>query len=281
MVVEGHEGKEEGERLAVSFPERGIVIGKNILAVGLTPSLFREEIALTGTGVIGGGIARATSANASGGTTGFGLSLGARFGITNDLEVHAYPLQLVFAPSSAAGYGGAGPFIEGLEGPSVGAIYRFLRGPLEVGATMDLTVLTPSGDTGVVVQPGVAARLHIGKIAALDAAVDLPITGQKGHGGVGLDIPVAFSFDIIRPLHVGANSGIAIDDFGDAGNTVAIPLGFFGGYAIPSKKGPLLDIDPFFRWPELFTPGVTGAGTDKVNAGNFQVGVEFAGFFYL
>jgi len=35
----------------------------------------------------------------------------------------------------------------------------------------------------------------------------------------------------------------------------------------------LLDIDPFFRWPDLFTPGVK-AGGDKVNPGNIQVGLE-------
>jgi hypothetical protein len=268
VVVEGKEGHEEGERLAVSFPERGIVIGDFILAPSMILQGGQLDFGLTKEGYAG-------------------LSFGARFGITRDLEVHAYPLPFVFAPSGAAGYGGLGPLAEGLGGPSFGAIFRFLRGPFEVGAAADLTIYT--GDiTGVRIAPGIPMRLHLGKIAALDAAVAVPITAgfkDTGLGGsttiVGLEIPVAFSIDVIEPvLHVGVNSGFAIDDFDKAGESVAIPLGFFGGYAIPGKKGPLLDIDPFFRWPDLFTPGVP-AGGDKVNAGNIQVGVEVAGFFYL
>jgi hypothetical protein len=269
VVVEGKEGKGEGEeRLAVSFPERGIVIGDFILA----PSL-----------VIQGGQIELGSAK-----DGYaGLSVGARFGITRDLEVHAYPLPFTFTPSAAAGYGGLGPLAEGLGGPSFGAIFRFLRGPLEVGVAADVTIFT-GFITGVQIAPGIPMRLHLGKIAALDAAVVVPINAGTKLSGVGastttagLEIPVAFSIDVIEPvLHVGVNSGFAIDDFDKAGESVAIPIGFFGGYAIPGKKGPLLDIDPFFRWPALFTPGLPG-GADKVNAGNFQLGVEVAGFFYL
>ena len=52
------------------------------------------------------------------------------------------------------------------------------------------------------------------------------------------------------------------------------------GYAIGGKDGPILDIDPFFRWPTFATPGVEAPG-NKINSDKFQVGVELGGFFYL
>jgi hypothetical protein len=271
VVVEEKRGEGE-ERLAVSYPERGIVIGDFILA----PSMVFQG------GQIDLGIAKDGYA---------GLSFGARFGITRDFEVHAYPLPFVFAPKAAAGYGGLGPLAEGLGGPSFGAIYRFLRGPIEVGGGLDVTIFT-NDITGVQIAPSVPVRVHVGKIAALDAALVVPINAglKAGAGGsntaVGLEVPVAFSIDVIEPvLHVGINSGFGFEHLNtvageSAGQSFFIPLGFFGGYAIPGKKGPLLDIDPFFRWPDLFTPGVP-APLDKVNAGNIQVGLEVAGFLYL
>jgi len=64
------------------------------------------------------------------------------------------------------------------------------------------------------------------------------------------------------------------------GDTVAIPLGFIAGYAIAGEKGkgPMLDIDPFFLWPGLFTPGIKG---NAVTTADYAFGVEATYYFYL
>jgi hypothetical protein len=278
VVVEGkerehREGGEGEERYPVSFPERPITMGGFILAPALSFT---------------GGASR--FGDDAGPHTGFaGIAIGARFGITNDFEVHASVVPIVFAPSPA-GYGGLGPFVEGLGGPSFGARFRFLKGEFEMGVGADLTIFTNS-ITGVQIAPGIPMRLHIGKAAALDAAIVLPINAGLGLAGggplaktettVGLEVPLAFSIDITEPLHVGVSSGISVESFKDAGQTFGIPAGVFAGYAIAGKRGPLLDIDPFFRWPALLTPGTKGAGADKVDGGDFQIGVEIGGFLYL
>ena len=65
-----------------------------------------------------------------------------------------------------------------------------------------------------------------------------------------------------------------------------VPLGIFAGYAVGGKNGPILDIDPFFGWPALITPGVETGGTCKNCPGHFNpgfitVGLALGGFIYL
>ncbi|HEY4122260.1 MAG TPA: hypothetical protein VGM56_30540, partial [Byssovorax sp.] len=269
-----------GERLDVSFPERGITVGRFILApvTGITIARFDE-----------GGL---------GGTVGAGIPIGARFGILQDLEVRATAVPLVFAPH--AGYGGL-PDTEGLIGPSFGATFRFLRGFFEMGAAADFTIRTGTGESGFLFDPGVPMRLHLGRIAALDTGLFFPISNigvaATGPGFKvsasettgGMEIPLRFSFDAVPPrVHLLVESGVKIEDFGNAGDTFAIPLGFGGGFALPGRHGPIFDLDPFFRWPEFLTPGAQAVGAgrakvggDKVNAGDFETGLEFTFYLYL
>jgi hypothetical protein len=132
-------------------------------------------------------------------------------------------------------------------------------------------------------------RLHIGKMMRLDAGVFFPVTVDrtiepflgttttKPH--VGLNIPVSFLVDIIEPLHVAVGTGFQ-SRFDNFGHDISIPLGFEVGYAIGGKDGPIVDIDPFFRWPLLFLPGAP-TGLDKVQAGFFILGVNARAYFYL
>jgi hypothetical protein len=62
------------------------------------------------------------------------------------------------------------------------------------------------------------------------------------------------------------------------GDLVSIPLGFIAGYAVAGPHGPVLDIDPFFVWPGLFTPGQTG---NAVSSGLYDFGIEATYYFYL
>jgi hypothetical protein len=56
------------------------------------------------------------------------------------------------------------------------------------------------------------------------------------------------------------------------------------GYAIGGKNGPILDIDPFFQWPFLLTPGSQSHGliaAESTHPGVFTVGVSLGGFLYF
>jgi hypothetical protein len=247
-------GEKEGIRLPVSYVERGITNPALILSPELDIGVVRVAGALGNT------------------ITAGALQLGAGFSITDDFGVRATILALQL--NSPFQY----------TGPSFGATYRFVKGDFELGAAADVTIATPSGvSAGVVFTPSIPARVHFGKTARLDITAGLPVTAGEGlkSAVVGLGIPVVLSVDIVEPLHVGVGSGFEILDFSQAGHTVAVPLGFIAGYAVAGPHGPIVDIDPFFEWPYLFTPGTTGPGSSKVQAGFFQLGLTVTGYLYL
>ena len=207
-----------------------------------------------------------------------GVEAGAAFGITKDLEVGATVLSFKSQPGLGFGY----------SEPQLRGTYRFLSGQFELGVQLRATFLVSYG-AGVILQPSVPMLLHLGKVARLDLnpGFDFRLRGgclgngcaATGGNAVGFELPIRFAIDIIEPLHVGANTGIFINDFGHAKEAAAIPLGLFAGYAIGGKR-PIVDIDPFFQWRNFVTPG-GGVNGDKINPGNFQVGVEARGYIYL
>jgi hypothetical protein len=224
-----------------------------------------------------------------------GMMLGASFGITKDAEIGAILIPVQF--NEEAGFGGLFYGDERIQAqPSVFATYRFLhRDPVELGARLFVQFLVPrtSLGAGARIEPSVPLLVHIGKLARFDAEVGVPITieGSRteitngvsavvgGQAFAGLDVPLRIAFDIIEPLHIGLNTGLVIEDFGHAGETTAIPLGLFMGYAVGEKK-PIVDIDAFFSWFDFITPG-GGPFGDKVNPGLFVVGVKATGYVYF
>jgi hypothetical protein len=205
-----------------------------------------------------------------------GMDIGAHFGITDDFEVGATVLPIQLSPDFS------------YENPTVEATYRFLKGSVEMGARLRALFSFKRGESGVGLQPGVVMLAHLGEAARLDvgAYVQLafgPANGLIGGGGkttVGLNVPVQFIYDVIPELHVGATTGIGIFDFSQAGDSFYIPLGFVAGYAIGNEKGPLVDIDPYFRFPYFAVPG-TGSGQDKIFSGIWQTGLAATVYLYL
>lgn len=258
-VEKGEEKKEGGEegRLPLSYTERPLTLPRFVLNPLAELYVAKEDI-----------------------DTFVNLGVSAAFGITDDFQVEAVVAPLQFSPTFKYGQ-------TEQPGPALGATFRLLRGSFELGAHVDATVITYSPLSGMIVRPGIPARLHIGKSVRIDAGAYVPISVISPGGGVsstttvGLQVPLAAAFDIIEPLHVGVSTGVRIDNFNAAGNTFAIPLGFFAGYAVGGKDGPILDIDPFFRWQSFATPSPADPNADKINAGHYQVGVEVGGFFYL
>jgi len=254
-------------RLAVSVTERGLTLPKMIL----NPELDFDFVRVPG------------------GSLFANLSAGASFGVLDDLTVRAQvlPLQLAGPAGTGFHYGQATGLL-GVDnvGPGVGATYRFLKGKFELGGSLDANIITVSGTSGVVLQPGVPAHIHITEALRIDTGAYLPLTfasvsvlgPSASHNSVGLAIPGSVLYDITEAIHVGGGTGFEIVDFSDAGHTVAVPLGVFGGYAIAGKNGPILDIDPFFWFPAFLTPGAPGSAT---GTGLYTVGVSVGGFIYL
>lgn len=240
------------------------------------------------------------------------VTLGASFGATDNLSLRAIVLPLELAGAEPLHYGQTTE----IPGPTVGATYRLLHGPVEVGASLDASVITLSGLSGVVVTPGVPVRVHAGRKVRIDTGAYLSIQrasvpgpagqnpaevlpsfgGSRSDNVVGFSVPVGVLYDVTEPIHVGVSTGFVIDDLTDVDATARIPLGIFAGYAIAGKDGPILDIDPFFTFTSLFLPGPNPSlpGGDAsvtapteapphnlVDTGDYVIGVSVGGFLYL
>jgi hypothetical protein len=196
-------------------------------------------------------------------------TLAAAFGVTDDFEIEAVVAPLQLSPNSAT-YGQADQ-----PGPSLGVTYRPAHVGAEVGLHLDATVITLPAASGALFRPGIPVRFHAGKNVRVDLGAYLLVTASKTTT-VGFALPVAFAVDLAEPFHLGVNSALSIETF-DNPFSLAIPFGFFAGYAVGTKDGPVLDIDPFFRWPNVASSDVRGQNT----LDPFEAGVELGGFFYL
>jgi hypothetical protein len=297
---------DEGSRLPIAYAARPLTLPKMVLSPDFELDFTAYNFGVT-ENLLG------TSFSSSTTLTFLNMAVGARFGILDDLEarVVAVPLQLFENLSSSTTVPGepsqsssqAGKASYGninTPGPTFGATYRLVKGDLELGAALDVSIVTYTDASGTLIVPSIPLRLHIGKSARLDTGVLIDIatagsvsTGPSsgGSGGsisssgsnvvAGMQIPLRVGFDITRQIHLGGETGFTIADFSNAGHTIEIPLGVFGGYTVVGgKEGPLIDIDPFFRWPLFFFPGAPD-GLSAVEPGSFMVGVEAAGYLYL
>ncbi|MFT3769792.1 MAG: hypothetical protein QM820_30515 [Minicystis sp.] len=195
-----------------------------------------------------------------------GINIGASFGITDDLEFQATFAPFVVAPSEAAGYGD----------PIFGLTYRFIKGDVELGARLQAQILTHLGP-GVTVSPSIPLLVRIGQHVRLDTGVQFAVATAHGGVAAGMAVPLVLNGSVTDNFHLGLSTGVGILNFEIPGESTYVPVGFQMGFAVPSSKGPVLDILPSFQWPYLFTPGADG----KVNPSLFTVGVQFRGYIYL
>ena len=240
------EGEENEGRLPLSYTERPLTLPRFILNPLAEFNVSKED---------------ATFVN---------LGLGAAFGVTDDFEIEANVAPLQLSPSFTYGQGEQ-------PGPSLGVTYRYYAGGTEAALHLDATMFTLPGTSGVIVRPGIPFRGHAGKRVRIDFGVFVPVTASHTTA-VGLQLPFAIAVDIAEPVHLGVSSGIMVESVtGPSG--IDIPFGVFGGYAIGGKGGPIVDIDPFVRWPKAATSDNRAYGSSTLDV--FQVGVEIGGFLYL
>jgi len=273
-----------GVRLPVPYVERGITNPGNILS----PEF---DFGISHIGLL----------NANGVPTVGTLAVGSGYSFTDDFGFRATVFVLQFnAPFQLASAG-------------MGATYRFVKGRFEAGLALDWIYQAPAndnGDAGMVILPSVPLHFHLGRSVRLDVTPTLPISTAgiyippavaegRGKTTLGLGAPVQFAFQIVEQLHLGLTTGFDFTFNPDStnvtapnpnpppantplrfGDTFYVPLGFQIGVAVPGPHGPILDMTPFFEWPELLVPGAR-AGVNAVQPGIWLTGVNFTTYFYL
>ncbi len=210
-------------------------------------------------------------------TLNVGVAIGASMGIIENLEVGAVVAPLQVLPAFAYG------------DPSLHLTFRFVKGSFELAAFFGATFITHdapdpevtlpvlNSSAGVLLQPGLLSRIHMGGKAKLDIGAILPIQLGSNVHDLGLDIPVELAFNLADFFHVGATTGFGIANVKDPALDSYIPLGLITGFAIGGEKGPVVDINGLFRWPQFLNPGAN----DKLDYQDFQVGLTVAAYLYL
>lgn len=201
--------------------------------------------------------------------TDLALSVGAGFGITDDLELRASVGTIRIAPK-----------FEYLD-PRVGVTYRFVGAEqFNLGIRAEATALVLPGEGGVRLEASLPFLVRLGSSARMDFAPGAPITIQeKKATSFGLNVPFAFAFQIVEPIHIGARTSVQITDFSSPGENLTIPLGFFLGISLGSER-PIVEIDPYFTWTEFAKPGAK-FDNDKVSIEKFSAGATARLYLYL
>jgi hypothetical protein len=205
------------------------------------------------------------------------VAAAASFGIIDNIEVGAVALPLQVLPNVAYG------------DPSIHGTFRFVKGAFELAAYINTTFITHAGvdpqvtlpvlnsSAGVLFQPGLLSRIHMGQKSKLDIGATVPIQLGSAVHDVGLAIPVEFAFNIVEAFHLGVTSGFGIANVKAPALNSYVPLGFITGVAIGSNDKPVVDIGALFRWPQFADPGMS----QKIDTQDFQVGLSVAAYVYF
>ena len=223
------------------------------------------------------------------------VALGASVGIVENIEVGAVVAPLQVLPSVVYG------------NPSVHGTFRFVKGGFELAAFIGTTFITHAGvdpqitlpvlnsGAGVVFNPGLLSRIHMGSRAKLDIGATVPIQLGSAVHDLGLNVPVELAFNLIESFHIGATSGFGIANVKAPALNSYIPLGFIAGVAFGSEDKPVVDVGALFRWPQFANPGAQapmmamGSGmtpastgpTQTIDVQDFQVGLSVAAYLYF
>jgi hypothetical protein len=219
------------------------------------------------------------------------LNVGFRFGIVESIEIGGIVAPVELLPKAAYG------------NPSLWGKFRFVKGVFELAANFGTTFITHDAknpqlalpvvgsNAGILLEPGLLSRIHLGSKAKLDIGALVPIELGAGGQDLGLKAPVQIAVNIIESVYVGADSGFGITSITKAPALSSyVPLGLIAGYTLEGAKGPTLDVGALFLWPKFANPGapdkmqktmgvVTPVG--KVDVADWQAGVSVAAYLYF
>lgn len=162
------------------------------------------------------------------------LNTGVSFGITDDVELGAYPLRLRLFDDSD------------IDNPYIYGTFRLVRGATEVGIRPVIPIPVFDGsfwlrlDIPVIVRLGGHARLETG--GQLELGFDDPLR-------VLLTVPLRLVFNIGPRFFLGLDTGVRVPL--SPSGSAAIPFGVFVGYTVASG----VDIGLAVRWNDLFVSG--------------------------
>ncbi|MBL8605151.1 MAG: hypothetical protein JNK72_24690 [Myxococcales bacterium] len=195
------------------------------------------------------------------------LSLGARFGISDDFEVATTLLPIVVSPDTD------------YQNPSFSIAYRVRRGSFDMALTSTLTLGVGDGGQsrfGV----GLPMRWR-GPRSRVDSGLLLSLP-LEGSIGLAASIPLVVQFAPTETFHFGFLTGITAGFIQPGSETrtkqsISFPLGLVFGFTVRGSDGPLFDIDPYFQFPLFIHP----AGREEINTDLWGAGVNVTGYFSL
>jgi hypothetical protein len=193
--------------------------------------------------------------DASFGVSAFGdfmadsLNIGVSYGVMENLTVGANiaPLSLGLMDSEF-GYGD----------PSIGALYRFMHGDLEVAGGVDIGIPV-EGSLDVTVMIPVAYHMDA---LRLGTGLHVTLIGLDADLSTIIALPVEVGYNVTGDMHVSLQTGIMgnVDNFGDS---LTIPVGVGLGYTVADGDAPMVDIGLGFSLPnventDMWAVGLTG-----------------------
>ncbi len=205
------------------------------------------------------------------------LGVGASMGVVENIEIGAVALPLQVLPSVSYG------------NPDIHGTFRFVKGGFELAAYVDTLIITHAGgnsnitlpvldsSAGVVLNPGLLSRIHMGGRAKLDIGATVPIQLGSAIHDVGLNIPLELAFSLIEGFHIGATSGFGIANVKQPAINSYVPLGFIAGGTFGNNDRPVVDIGALFNWSQFANPGKD----QKIDIQDFQAGLRVTAYVYF
>ncbi len=209
------------EGIATPYAGRGITLSEGTLRVDIGPYEhgLNDSGAILGPLAYGGnyGIRVQHFGEAGSNDNATFLGIGASYGVFDELEVGAVLLPILLSPR--------GDFAD----MALYGRYAFFRNEwVEVGGQLAMSF--PSGAPGFGLGIGAPVTFRFIDRLRIDTGLELEMRLFRGGGNqyVGLDIPVAATYNITDSGFVGGHFAFTIYDF----DGLMVPLGVHGGYTL-------------------------------------------------
>jgi hypothetical protein len=263
-----------GNRLPYNYIERPLTLPGRVLE----PQLELQSIHIPGTDV-------PSTANQLGGDEyRWNLNAGMAIGITPNFELQATFLPVQLYPNIQYGSPSAQATFRFAKqrGFEMGARLGLRLNTVPVETTTTLPAGSPECASGcnatsrsialdsTTISAGFplllrfkrAARIDTGAFADFTLGQERTTTDalsgvqiQESRTIVGLRIPVDLSIALHHQAYMGVGSGLKIEDFSAMGDSFAIPFKVFAGFTVGKRRRPMLEINPYFEWDRMITPG--------------------------
>ncbi len=209
------------------------------------------------------------------------LSGGIRYGIIDQLEVEANPHAFRLQPSGAYAY------------PSLGLTAGYTGHAFEIGGRARYFIGIDSEDldnvNGGELLVGLPIHIHLSTWGRIDTGAFVTLDFRGDETRVGLfntdaspayfdnGVPVHFLFQPTESLWLGPHVGLAVYDFNDVAEELALPLGAEIGFTASDDYNPNADLGFRVDFPRLFMPGAS----DKIQEDFYSLALWFRWYYHI